>query len=350
MHIIVIDDNIVIQEIIKSSLDQIPKIKISTFLNAEEAFDHIWIKEPDLIIVDHYLEKMNGIDFIYKINEIDQFNGVPIILITAEDNDQLKLKALEAGATDFLNKPIDPLEIRIKAHNLLKLRQAQLKLKDKSAEEIIQKLSSAAESRDNDTGEHICRIACYSSIIAKNMNLPESYVERIKLAAPMHDIGKVGIPDSILLKPGKLTHNEMQIMREHTTLGAKILSGSQSLLIKLAYDIALTHHEKYDGTGYPYGLQGEEIPLCGRIVSVADVFDALTTERVYKPAWETEEALNFIKENSGKHFDPKCVDAFFEGIQEIIEIKKNLKDPPSSKDDTHNKHIYFSHIVNKEIK
>lgn len=350
MHIIVIDDNIIIQDIIKNSLESIPKLKISTFLNAETAFNNIWIKEPDLIIIDHNLEKMNGIDFIHKIHEIDKFHGVPIIFITAEENDELKLQALEAGATDFLNKPIDPLEIKIKTQNLLKLRKAQLKLKDKSAEEIIQKLASAAESRDNDTGEHICRIACYSSIIAKHMNLSDSYVERIKLAAPMHDVGKVGIPDSILLKPGKLTHNEMEIMREHTTLGAKILGNSESLLIKLAYDIALSHHEKYDGTGYPYGLRGEEIPLCGRIVAVADVFDALTTERVYKPAWDTQEALDFIKENSGKHFDPKCVEAFFNGIEEIIEIKKTLQDPPSTKDDTHNKHVYYAHIVSKDIK
>jgi putative two-component system response regulator len=193
--------------------------------------------------------------------------------------------------------------------------------------EIIRRLGRAAEYRDNETGLHIIRMSKFSQILGQATGMSDQDSGMLLNASPMHDIGKIGIPDSILLKPGKLDADEWEIMKTHSSIGAKILSGHPSELMQMAREIALTHHEKWDGSGYPGGLSGEEIPLSGRIVALADVFDALTSERPYKKAWAVDDAVSFIKENSGKHFDPTLVELFIDRLDEIIEVRDKYAEP-----------------------
>lgn len=211
--------------------------------------------------------------------------------------------------------------------SLEKLEEANKEISH-AHEEIIFRLSIAAEYKDKDTASHIHRISAYSEALARKFGLPEEEVKLMKLASPMHDIGKIGVPDSILLKPGKLTPDEFEMMKQHTVMGARILAGSFSPLLRMAEEIAISHHEKYDGSGYPYGIMGENIPLTGRIVAIADVFDALSTHREYKPAFDLDKTLTIIKEGKGKHFDPNLVDAFLDVLDEVLNIKENYSDNP----------------------
>jgi len=224
----------------------------------------------------------------------------------------------------------DTVDKRTKAlrESLEKLEEAHSEISH-AYEEIVYRLSVAAEYKDEDTAAHIHRISYYSEALARKLGLPEEEVKLIKLASPMHDIGKIGIPDSILLKPGQLTPDEFEIMKQHTIMGARILAGSSSPLLSMAEEIAISHHEKYDGSGYPYGVMGENIPLVGRIVAIADVFDALLTPRVYKPAFDLDNTLTIMKEGKGKHFDPNLVDAFFDILDEILTIKEDYSNHPS---------------------
>ena len=250
---------------------------------------------------------------------------------------------MELGATDFITKPIEPNETKARLTNLLKLRSSHLRQKDRNAwladevrqatktiadreEELIVKLSRAAEFRDPETGAHITRMAHFSRLIAQKLGLDAEQCDLIMRAAPMHDIGKLGTPDDILLKPGRLDPDELAVMHQHSAIGHSILDGSASRLIVLAAEIARAHHEKFDGSGYPDGKSGEDIPLSARIVAVADVFDALTSERPYKKAWDIQRARDFLRENSGSHFDPRCVDAFFAVWDQVLEIRERFAD------------------------
>ncbi|MGL5986522.1 MAG: HD domain-containing phosphohydrolase, partial [Burkholderiales bacterium] len=252
-------------------------------------------------------------------------------------------RRLTMGASDFLTKPVDKNEFRARATNMLLLRKSQKQLADRAAwlaeevakatnevlvreRETIIRLSKAAEYRDPETGAHILRMANYSQVIARNLCLSEADQTLLLDAAPMHDIGKVGTPDHILLKPGRLDPEEMDIMRQHASIGYDILKGSPSPLLQKAAVIALTHHEKFDGSGYPNNLKAQDIPIDGRIVAVADVFDALTSERPYKKAWPVDDAVKFMHENSGSHFDPVCIEAFFRNWDEIMAIKNRFTD------------------------
>jgi putative two-component system response regulator len=258
-------------------------------------------------------------------------------MVTVDIENQVRNRALELGAHDFLTKPVDKIEFLARTRNLLALRKSQIELSDRAIwlaieikratldliareREMILRLSKAAEHRDPETGQHLLRMANYSKLIARELNLSEVEQELILEAAPMHDIGKVATPDAILLKQGKLTAEEFVIMKEHAAIGHSILRDSDSLLIRTAATLAWTHHEKFDGSGYPNNLEGDEIPIFGRIVAVADVFDALTSARPYKKAWALDDAVNFLKEHSGSHFDPECVDAFLNVWDEILEI------------------------------
>ncbi len=339
MKAIIVDDvetNLIIfSEMIKNIGD----IETETFSDPKEALT--WCEENicDLVIVDFMMPELDGITFSTKFREIPHNESIPIIMITALQENSIKMDALSAGINDFLTKPVNQAEFIARVKNMLQLRDAHKKLSDKAKwlaeevkkatrlidereSEIILRLSKAAEFRDDDTGDHILRMAQYSYHIAKNLELPEHDQVMILKAAPMHDVGKIAIPDNILLKPGKLTDEEFEIIKTHTVSGFNILADSEIELLKLSAEIAITHHEKFNGRGYPKGLKGEEIPLSGRICAVADVFDALTSKRPYKEPWPIEKAFNLLKQEKGEHFDPKCVDAFFQDIENVLKIKE----------------------------
>jgi len=303
---------------------------------------------PDLIIVDYMMPEMDGIEFIRRFRACPGREDIPVLMVTANDQIEVRHKALEAGANDFLTKPIDKAEFMARARNMLSLRRGQRKLEDRAvwlAEEVkkataeilareretIIRLSKAADSRDPETGAHILRMSHFARLIAAQMGLSEADQDMLLEAAPMHDIGKVGIPDNILLKPGRLDVGEFEIMKRHSILGYDILNGSQSLMLQAAAQIALAHHEKYDGSGYPNGLAGEAIPLFARICAVGDVFDALTSERPYKKAWEDERAIALLREGAGSHFDPACVEAFLADWDEVMAIRERFKDDEGEK-------------------
>ncbi len=304
-----------------------------------------WCREnvPDLIIVDYMMPEMDGLQFISAFRALHGREEIPILMVTANDQKDVRYEALMGGANDFLNKPIDRMEFSARVKNMLCLRTGQKYLADRAQhlaalvdeqtreirdreKELVFRLSRAAEFRDPETGAHIQRMAYYSRLIAAHLGLDSSIQRLILEAAPMHDVGKIGIPDYILLKPGRLTHEEFELMKGHSRLGYELLQGSTSEILMSAAEIAHTHHEKFDGSGYPRGLKGADIPVFGRIVAVADVFDALTSERPYKKAWSLEDACVFLEEGRGTHFDPLCIEAFLAGWDEVVDIRKRFQD------------------------
>jgi len=289
------------------------------------------------------MPELNGIDFIQRFRATPGRADIPVLMVTANDELTVRYSALEAGANDFLTKPLDKIEFRARMRNMLALRANQKRLEDRAswlAEEVLKatdeivrreretilRLSKAAEFRDPETGAHIQRMAHYSWLIAVRLGLPPEHQRLILEAAPMHDVGKVGIPDHILLKPGRLDPAEFDIMKQHPVIGHKILADSGSPLLQMAAVIALSHHEKFDGSGYPHGLAGEAIPLVGRIVAVADVFDALTSARPYKLAWDVDTAVELMRSQRSIHFDPQCVDAFLERFDEVLAVRQRFAD------------------------
>lgn len=289
--------------------------------------------EPDIILLDLHMPDLDGFAVMDQIAPMVPHDGfLPIVIITADVTPKTKHKALAAGASDFVTKPIDRLEVLLRTQNLLRTRalhrtvqlqnehlEGRVRERTRQLEhahrEIVQRLALAGEYRDDNTHRHTERVGALSAAIAAMLGQSSETVELLRLAAPLHDIGKIGIPDSILLKTDRLTAEEFEVMRAHTTIGADILKRSESPLLRLAEEIALTHHERWAGGGYPRGLAGEEIPLCGRIVAVADVFDALMRERPYKKAWPVDRAVEEIRRMSGQHFDPRVVAAFLEVLE-----------------------------------
>jgi putative two-component system response regulator len=283
---------------------------------------------PDLVLLDLHMPGMDGFELMDRLGPLtDLGTDVPFLVLTADATDETRRRALAVGARDFLTKPLDRIELLLRVRNLLQVKQLQDRLleqnadlEDKVAErtrdldqsrlEVLERLALAAEYRDDDTQEHAWRIGRSCALVALALGLPHPEVELIGRAAPLHDVGKIGIPDAILLKPGRLTDEEFEVIKTHTRIGAEILAGSRSPLLRLAERIALAHHERWDGRGYPSGLCGEQIPIAGRIVAVADVFDALTHERPYKQAWPVEKAVGEILSQVGQQFDPCVVDAF----------------------------------------
>lgn len=316
----------------------------------EEALARVAAGDVDLILLDVTMPGMNGFEVARRLKANAATGVIPIVMVTALKEVSDRVEAIEAGADDFLNKPVDKTELRARVRSLLKVKAYNDHLRDyqqelerevarqtveirralaqakENALETIYRLAVAAEYKDEDTGAHLLRMSNYSAAIARRIGLNERTVEAILHAAPMHDIGKIGIVDRILLKPGKLDAQEWEIMRQHTVIGGKILAGSRSGCIRLAEVIALTHHEKWDGSGYPRGLKGEGIPLVGRIVAVADVYDALTSRRPYKEAFPAEKACAILREGSGAHFDPRVLDAFFAIDSEITSIRTRYQD------------------------
>ncbi|HEV7438221.1 MAG TPA: HD domain-containing phosphohydrolase [Methylobacterium sp.] len=298
------------------------------------AFAESCAQEIGVVITDYDMPGMNGVAFIQAARRIPGLAHVPFVMVTSIDQRSLRREALEAGATDFLTKPCDPVEIRARVTNLLALSRAYRDQQAHAAvlaqevaaavatieareREIIMLLMRAAEHRDTDTGNHIARVAAYVGLIAEALGFPAAECRQLSLASTMHDVGKIAVPDAILLKPGPLTADERSEMERHAERGQRILESSASSIARLAAEIAGSRHERWDGAGYPHGLQGEAIPLSGRIVAVADVFDALTTERPYKRAWSLEEARAHLVAQAGRHFDAAVVEAFLSRWPEI---------------------------------
>lgn len=341
MKVVIIDDAQLNVTLLQHLVKKLPVCESVSFTDPVAALDWCLNNEPDLVVVDYMMPQMDGAELVEKFRV--RHPDIPVLMVTANHETELRHHALQIGVTDFLNKPLDNVEFLARAKNMLALRQSHKRLADQAAwladevrkatativaqeRESIFCLAKAAEYRDPETGAHILRMAHYSKHIARGMGLSVEQQELLLEAAPMHDIGKVGTPDMILLKPGKLTEHEFSIMKQHAVIGYEVLNTSSSPLLKVAAEIARSHHEKFDGSGYPRALKGNDIPLFGRIVAVADVFDALTSERPYKKAWTMEQASQMLRDGAGKHFDPACVEAFFIDWHKVIEIKNHFVD------------------------
>ncbi len=323
--------------------------KIFTASSGVEALNTLIEHPVDLILLDVMMPNMSGFEVTRRIRLNDDLKLLPIILVTALHDTEDRVKGIEAGCDDFISKPLDKNELLSRVRSLLKVKayndlksnyQKELVLEvakrtkeleyaleqiEKASLETIHRLSIASEYKDKETGDHIKRISLYSAALARHMGLDKRSVESILYASPMHDLGKIGIPDRILLKPGKLDAKEWEKMKQHTVIGAKILKDSETTFIKMGEIIALTHHEKWDGSGYPNALKGTEIPIAGRITAIVDVFDALLSKRPYKKAFSLEKTLAIINEGRGTHFDPEVVDAFFAIQDEILAIRIGCK-------------------------
>ncbi len=331
--ILVIDDDPASVSHIDATLKHEYLIRVA--LDGEKGLQLACEKQPpDLILLDVIMPKMDGYEVCaaLRLNPLTQH--VPIIFLTSQADEFSTVRAFELGANDFLAKPICPrvLEVRVHTHLVMSNHQRDLerKVHERTLEiqelqlNIIQCLGRASEFRDNETGLHVVRMSHYARTLARAAGLPESLAEMLLNAAPMHDVGKIGIPDSILLKPGRLDEAEFALIRQHPIIGADILGRYDSELMHMARRVALTHHEKWDGTGYPNALRGEAIPLEGRIVAIADVFDALCTARPYKKAWPVEDAIGYLRGESGKHFDPVLAEHFITALPEILAIKEKF--------------------------
>jgi len=350
-HILVVDDDSMTRVLMNTILSRM-SYQVSEAFDGIDGWEKVIALSPDLIILDVSMPRMDGLELTQKLKKEPNTKNIPIMIVSNHDEVTDRVKAVEAGADDFLPKPVEQIILKAKVNSLLKIKSyndymqtyqnklekevakqtaslknafneldaASKKLKLYSLDTIL-RLSQAAEYKDQETGQHIQRIGYYIQRIGRAILLKDQEIEEFLYASPMHDVGKIGIPDNILMKPGKLDEEEWVIMKQHTTIGGKILSGSDSSTMQTAEIIALTHHEKWDGTGYPNHLKGLQIPLPGRLTAIADVFDALTSKRPYKDAFPMEKAFAIMKEGKGNHFDPDLIDAFFSVKDDIISIR-----------------------------
>lgn len=337
MKVAIIDDTPLNLVLMEKLVSHQPACEPIAFTDPTIGLAWCLANEPDLIIVDYMMPVLDGLAFIDKVRARHERDDVPILMVTANSERRVRYEALRLGANDFLNKPVDSNEFGPRVRNMLKLRQAHLDTRQRAeilAEEVrkataeihereletVTRLARAAELRDPDTGSHLRRMSRYSALIARTMGFTTEYVDEMLHASPMHDVGKLGIPDHILLKPGALNSGERRIMMEHARIGYDILKDSASKVLQLGASIALSHHERFDGGGYPRKLSGREIPVEGRIVAVADVFDAITSERPYKSRWPMDSATDYLRRQSGTHFDPQCIEAFFSVFDDVLAI------------------------------
>jgi two-component system response regulator RpfG len=346
--VMVVDDQstgrAILEQVVRS-LDE--RVMVEGFARPVDAV--VWATRhiADLVLVDYMMPEMDGIEFVKRLRALPGYEHVPIVMVTVHDDRKVRYAALDAGITDFLTKPVDARECLARCRNLLTLRRQQLALEDRRRllehmvddatrevrereKETLLRLARAGEYRDEETGYHLIRMSRYSRLIANAIGLERDEAETVELAAPLHDIGKIGIPDQILLKPGKLDEGEWQVMKRHPVIGHEILKGSASKYVRMGALIALGHHEKYDGSGYPNGLEGDHIPLCARLVAVADVYDALTSKRPYKSAWPSERAFEHLAAQAGRHFDPRLLEAFLGVKQQVIEVQQEWREPEGS--------------------
>jgi len=324
-------------------LKQLEGVEVVPYTTSRAALMFAEHNPVDLVVTEFELAPPNGLEFVEAFRRIPDKADVPVIMISGANENDIRTSVLDEQVDDFLHKPADPVQFLARARSLLKLRSKDLELQERadslaetvrkatadillSEEETIFRLTRAAEYRDKETKNHIVRMGHYSRLLAARIGRSTTEQELIFLAAPMHDMGKVAIPDSILLKEGKLTPTEWEIMKSHARAGYEILKESDSPVIKMGAEIALSHHEKWDGSGYPSGVKGKDIPLTGRICALADVFDALVSTRPYKKAWPLSEVLDTLKKGKGQHFDPTLVDEFLQIIPDVQKVRKALPD------------------------
>lgn len=365
-RIMIVDDESINIRVVRKYLEKVGYQQFIELTDSTQALTTIMREQPDVVLLDVMMPEVDGLQILNAVRNEPSLRDLPVIILTAASDGNTKLEALDLGATEFLTKPVHQVELILRVRNALlikshldelannsdrleRLVRERTKELEKSRKEVIDCLARAAESRDGDTGQHVIRVGRYAGIIARQLGFPRDYVELMEEAAKLHDVGKIGIPDAILLKPGKLEPSEYELMKRHCILGTdiiqempkdanrdmiakhnptrhirEILDRDGSPLLTLAALIAQTHHEKWDGTGYPFGLKGDEIPIEGRIVAVADVFDALSTARPYKPSFPLRKCFEFLHERRGRHFDPNVLAAFFTKHKEVIAIQQQL--------------------------
>ena len=337
--VLVIDDQTSNALLVAEILSGIsPDIDVVTFTQPLEAIHYAAENPLDLVITDFSMPELDGLGVIRQLKRMEHLFDLPIVVVTALDDMNIRYAALDEGAADFLTRPINHRECQSRCRNLLKMRLFQLQnrrhaeiLQQRVAEvtedlqsrsmEMLQRLALVAEKRDSETGQHLVRMARYSKLLARETGFSEAEVHVIGMAAPLHDIGKIGIPDEILLAPRRLTESEMAVMRTHPDIGHEMLQGSTSESMIMSADIARYHHEHFDGSGYPLGLGGQDIPLSARIVAVADVWDALLSTRPYKSSWTEETAIDLLRRGAGAQFDPIMVDAFLANLDTLRTIR-----------------------------
>ncbi|TIH12439.1 response regulator [Marinifilum sp. JC120] len=329
--VLVVDDIATNIEILLEILKDEYKVKVA--LNGDDALEVIESADPpDIVLLDIMMPGMDGFEVCRRMKSSMKSRCIPVIFVTTRDAEDDETLGFELGAVDYITKPINPAIVKARVRTHLALHNQNIALEHQVAErtkdlystrlEIVRRLGIAAEYRDNETGLHIIRMSKYCRTIGKGAGLSDREADILLNAAPMHDVGKIGIPDNILSKPGKLNPEEWEIMKTHTLIGGSIIGDHDNELMTTAKSVALTHHEKWDGTGYPRNLYRKNIPLEGRIAAIADVFDALTSERPYKVPWPVERAFDLLLKERGKHFDPELIEIFFKNIEEIMSIKE----------------------------
>ncbi len=337
-RILIMDDTQANVTMLEKMLDNAGYTSVLGITDSREVMGIYESFQPDIVLLDINMPHLNGYQVMEKINEVKKDAYLPILVLTAQHDRETCYSALNRGAKDFLTKPFDQTEALIRIQNMLETKflhrqvayqntlleqkvEARTQELHNSRLEIIRRLSLAAEYKDSQTGLHIIRMSKMCELIGRALGLPNQETDLLLNASPMHDIGKLGIPDNILLKPGKLERDEYEIIKTHTLIGAKLLDNPSSHFMYMAREIALSHHERWDGAGYPSNLKGADIPLPARIAALADCFDALTSVRSYKEQWNTNDAVKYVQSNKGSHFDPELVDVFDKITDDIIAVK-----------------------------
>jgi two-component system response regulator RpfG len=347
VNVLIVDDQPSARAMLRHVVEGIsPDLRVEEFGDPNEALRRSEEWDPDLLLLDYRMPEMDGLEFARRFRRPPVHRDVPIVLITVVGDEPLRQAALDAGVLDFLVKPVRPRELRARCRNLLTLRQQGESVKqrvrslerqaltgmreaDQREREMLYLLARAAESREPGQGAHLLRIGRYAGVLAETLGLPDGEAQVLELAAPLYDIGKIGLPDNVLLKPGLLDAAERSVAQRHVQIGHDILRESSSRFVQLAASIALTHHERWDGSGYPFGLSGEDIPMPARIVAVADVFDAMSSDRAWRPAFAVDEVVGHIDSMRGRAFDPACVDAFHRALPRFMEIRRSFGGPLS---------------------
>lgn len=347
MNVLIVDDQPSARAMLRHVIEGIsPDLTVEEFGNPHDALRRSEEWDPDLLLLDYRMPDMDGLEFARRFRRPPANRDVPIVLITVVGDEPLRQAALDAGVIDFLVKPVRPRELRARCRNLLTLRQQGESVKqrvralerqqlsgmreaDQREREMLYLLARAAESREPGQGAHLLRIGRYAGVLAEALGLPDAEAQMIEAAAPLYDIGKIGLPDNVLLKPGELDPVERAVAQRHAQMGHDILRESGSRFVQLAAGIALHHHERWDGSGYPHGLAREAIPLPARIVALADVFDAMTSARPWRPAHPVDEVVAYVDAQRGRAFDPVLVDAFHRAMPRILEIRRAFTGPAS---------------------